>query len=172
MTKDEIKTIEKAKAKLDEFANNGDGFGIINLIVGLNEIVRKYSSPKEEIDEKAAYRAKVEQANREGKTIQYKLSDEWVDRHPESKGSPLDWDICDYRIKPQPKIIPWTVHTIPKGEPLRFKDWSGGMCFIAITYMQHGFLYFNPDHLMTYRTYSYLLKNGERLDGSPCGEDV
>jgi hypothetical protein len=76
------------------------------------------------------------------------------------------------RIKPAPKFIQWTVQTIPKGEPLRMKDWAVGMCFIPITYMLNGLLCFDPDHIKSYLTYDYLLKNGERLDGSPCGEEV
>jgi hypothetical protein len=76
------------------------------------------------------------------------------------------------RIKPAPKLIPWTVKTIPKGEPLRMKDWTDGLCFIPITYLMNGFLYFNNNHIKTYISYDYILKNGERLDGSPCGQEV
>ena len=56
-------------------------------------------------DDTAAYREKVEQANREGKTIQYKISDYWIDRHS-PKNHPIYWDKNEYRIKPEPKLTP------------------------------------------------------------------
>lgn len=122
-------------------------------------------------DENAAYREKVEQANREGKTIQYKISDYWIDRHS-PKNHPIYWAKNEYRIKPEPKFIPWTVQTIPKGEPLRFKDWNDGVCFIPTFYGSETVKHSWPNRDDSRVTYKELFDHFERLDGSPCGEDV
>jgi hypothetical protein len=53
----------------------------------------------------------VMQADVDGKQIQYYNDNTWMDI---SNGEAIwTWDLCDYRIKPEPKRVPLTADDIP-----------------------------------------------------------
>ena len=146
-----------------------------------DELICSYNPQKpeeEELDEKAAYREKVEQANREGKQIQYRPlynlvpNGEWKSRDAYMSGTKLIWELHEYREKPQRKFIPWTVQTIPKGEPLTRKNFDEGVCFIPFFYGKVNIAYCGPMGDNYFVAYDELLKNFKRLDGTPCGDEV
>ena len=60
-----------------------------------------------------------------GKTIQWRRRDqnEWFDIEPACTATILswDWDEFEYRIKPEPKLRPWTADEVPLGAWMRFK---------------------------------------------------
>ena len=60
-----------------------------------------------------------------GKTIQWRRRDqsEWFDIEPACTATILSWDwsTFDYRVKPEPKLRPWTADEVPLGAWMRFK---------------------------------------------------
>ena len=60
-----------------------------------------------------------------GKTIQWRRRDqnEWFDIEPACTATILswDWDEFEYRVKPEPKLRPWTADEVPLGAWMRFK---------------------------------------------------
>ena len=60
-----------------------------------------------------------------GKTIQWRRRDqnEWFDVEPACTATILswDWDEFEYRVKPEPKLRPWTADEVPLGAWMRFK---------------------------------------------------
>lgn len=61
----------------------------------------------------------------DGKSLQYRRRDQskWHDIEPDCIGITLswDWDEFEYRIKPEPKLRPWTEDEVPLGAWMRFK---------------------------------------------------
>ena len=61
-----------------------------------------------------------------GKTIQWRRRDqnEWFDIEPACTATTLswDWDEFEYRVKPEPKLRPWTADEVPLGAWMRFKN--------------------------------------------------
>ena len=62
----------------------------------------------------------------DGKSIQYRRRDqsEWFDVGPPCTATILswDWDEFAYRVKPMPKLRPWTADEVPLGAWMRFKN--------------------------------------------------
>ena len=60
-----------------------------------------------------------------GKIIQWRRRDqnEWHKIYIDSPGIILswDWDEFEYRVKPEPKLRPWTADEVPLGAWMRFK---------------------------------------------------
>ena len=60
-----------------------------------------------------------------GKIIQWRRRDqnEWHEIYIDSPGIILswDWDEFEYRVKPEPKLRPWTADEVPLGAWMRFK---------------------------------------------------
>ena len=60
-----------------------------------------------------------------GKSLQYRRRDQskWHDIEPDCIGTILswDWDEFEYRVKPMPKLRPWTADEVPLGAWMRFK---------------------------------------------------
>jgi len=74
----------------------------------------------------------------DGKSIQYRQRDqsEWFDIEPACTATILswDWDEFDYRVKPEPKLRPWTEDEVPLGSQLRYKgDTSRSLLGITAT---------------------------------------
>lgn len=65
--------------------------------------------------------------------------------------------------KPEPRLVPWDIHTVPVGEVIRIKDGSrrrsvitaAGDCTARVG--------------MTDYTYDAIMRLWEQLDGTPCG---
>ena len=152
----------------------GENSNVSRLARELIESYKRIKPEEEAIDEKAAYLEKVEQANLDGKEIQYKETayDVWIDRHSLGKNAPLNWSKNEYRIKPESKFIQWTVQTIPKGEPLRYKGWIEGVCFIPHFYGIETIKHSGPNGDNYKSTYKDIFDDCSRLDGSPCGDEV
>lgn len=95
----------------------------------------------------------------------------------ESRSSPkISWGPCenpiwnfvtrDYRIKPEPKVVPWTLETCPVGELVISKFGSAryvilaahidGTCKVATGWI----------------SFETMLKDFTLEDGSPCGTPV
>ena len=70
-----------------------------------------------------------------GKTIQWRRRDqsEWFDVEPACVGVTLswDWDEFEYRVKPMPKLRPWTADEVPLGAWFRPKDRTWDRTLIA-----------------------------------------
>jgi len=60
-----------------------------------------------------------------GKTIQWRRRDqnEWSEVERDCIGITFswDWDEFEYRVKPMPKLRPWTADEVPLGAWMRFK---------------------------------------------------
>ena len=60
-----------------------------------------------------------------GKTIQWRRRDqnEWFEVERDCIGITFswDWDEFEYRVKPMPKLRPWTADEVPLGAWMRFK---------------------------------------------------
>lgn len=74
----------------------------------------------------------------DGKSIQYRQRDqsEWFDIEPACTATTLswDWDGFEYRVKPEPKLRPWTEDEVPLGSQLRYKgDTSRSLLGITAT---------------------------------------
>ena len=74
----------------------------------------------------------------DGKSIQYRQRDqsEWFDIEPACTATILswDWDGFEYRVKPEPKLRPWTEDEVPLGSQLRYKgDTSRSLLGITAT---------------------------------------
>ena len=74
----------------------------------------------------------------DGKSIQYRRRDqsEWFDIEPACTATILswDWDEFEYRVKPMPKLRPWTADEVPLGSQLRYKgDTSRSLLGITAT---------------------------------------
>lgn len=74
----------------------------------------------------------------DGKSIQYRRRDqsEWFDVEPACTATTLswDWDEFEYRVKPMPKLRPWTADEVPLGAQLRSKgDTSRSLLGITAT---------------------------------------
>jgi hypothetical protein len=72
-----------------------------------------------------------------------------------------DWGGCDYRIKPNPTVIPWTMETAPVGKIVRRN---------AVRYiiMKADATFASVAHYLEL-PYEVLLKEWTMDDGSPCG---
>lgn len=70
-----------------------------------------------------------------GKTIQWRRRDqnEWHDIEPACVGVTLswDWDEFEYRVKPEPKLRPWTEDEVPLGAWFRPKHRTWDRSLIA-----------------------------------------
>lgn len=78
------------------------------------------------IREQAREAAAVMLAWADGKTIQCRRrsSGEWCGIEPGCTATILswDWDEFEYRVKPEPKLRPWTADEVPVGAITRSKD--------------------------------------------------
>lgn len=96
-----------------------------------------------------------------GGKVQVKLGTRWRDDN-EPK---WDWDMRKYRIKPEPKVIPWTFENAPISIKILDND---RIIVLYLTTDEKGFDYQNLSKNISY-TFNYLAKNKKQLDGSPCG---
>lgn len=74
----------------------------------------------------------------DGKNIQYKRKKEnaWIDIEQAPKRTTFYWGWYefDYRVKPEPKLRPWTEDEVPLGAQLRYKgDTSRSLLGITAT---------------------------------------
>jgi hypothetical protein len=109
----------------------------------------------------------VIQAHKEGKKIQFKFCDTWVDCE-ENKPS-WCFKTCSYRVKPSPKVIPWTTDDWREFKDIKF-------IIVSVIYEIHSWdhkgIYFQVglDELYFYN-YSELLKKKD-TNGNSCGKVV
>lgn len=73
-----------------------------------------------------------------GKTIQWRRRghNDWSEVDQDCIGITLswDWDGFEYRVKPEPKLRPWTEDEVPLGSQLRYKgDTSRSLLGITAT---------------------------------------
>lgn len=109
----------------------------------------------------------------DGKSIQYRQRDqsEWFDIEPACTATILswDWDEFEYRVKPMPKLRPWTEGEVPLGAIIRYKNNSRSIRLLIVCSDEYG-LTGTGSHW----PYKVLLENTEHsLDGGktwlPCG---
>jgi len=102
------------------------------------------------------------QAYADGKTIQAFFNKEWKDNE-----EPAFLDCYEYRIKPEPKLIPYDFSDAEKliGKVVKNKNDTYKCIIISVS---KDCVYMNNN------TYSFreLLENNTYLDGSPCGKVV
>lgn len=74
--------------------------------------------------EQAKKAASVMLAWADGKTIECKRKDgeSWSTFDTGTMSLAWDWDEFDYRVKPEPKLRPWTADEVPLGAWMRFKN--------------------------------------------------
>jgi hypothetical protein len=99
----------------------------------------------------------------EGKEVQYQMtSGEWVD-----DDEPTFLEISDYRIKPQPQLIPFDFSDAEMliGRAVKMKD---GSIFSIITDLTKSEIWFGED----FKDYDELLSDFTFLYGEPCGKEV
>jgi hypothetical protein len=99
----------------------------------------------------------------EGREVQYQMtSGEWVD-----DDSPTFLEISDYRIKPQPQLIPFDFSHAEMliGKAVRNKD---GKIVCVITDLTKSTVWMSNEC----KTYDELLSDYTFLDGTPCGKEV
>jgi hypothetical protein len=99
----------------------------------------------------------------EGRDVQYQMtSGEWVD-----DDSPTFLEISDYRIKPQPQLIPFDFSYAEMliGRAVKSND---GEIFSVITDLTHNTVWMSN----ACKNYDELLSEFTFLDGEPCGKEV
>ena len=116
--------------------------------------------------ERAAELLPVIQAFAEGKTVEFDSSGrgEWV--HKEVYG--FTFPVQRYRIKPAPKLRPWTADTFPKDRLVWVRARHCGPCANSHLIVRIG------DHHVRAQghravTWECLLDDFVQTDGSPCG---
>jgi hypothetical protein len=110
----------------------------------------------------------------EGKPIQYMFTGagEWHDiRSPNY--APFDWSVCDYRIKPQKKLRPWTPDEVPI---TWLRDAKYGLQQYTIQVVSPDGIHITSPCKTEFTTFAEALNRFEykRPDGSwhPCGVEV
>jgi len=79
-----------------------------------------------------------------------------------------NWGLCDYRIKPEPSIVPWTAETFPKDRPVWVKgkgNHSEANNHMITKWCASGC---RPQS-ERFLTWEVLASNFTQHDGSPCG---
>jgi predicted dithiol-disulfide oxidoreductase (DUF899 family) len=97
----------------------------------------------------------------EGREVQYQSPEgEWVDYD-----DPTFLEIYNYRIKPQPKLIPFDFSDAEMliGRMIKSKD---GKIVSVITDLTNIYIWLSNDC----KTYNQLLSDYTFLDGTPCGQ--
>lgn len=85
-----------------------------------------------------------------------------------------NWHLFTYRIKPSPKVIPWTFENAPLNLKIKFKNGSGfdGCTTVVELHKYTEKVYYRcRSHLNDY-TLDYICEKCTQLDGSPCGSVV
>lgn len=88
-----------------------------------------------------------------------------------------DWDLYSYRIKPEPKVIPWTLENAPCIIKVKNKNKNEILVlYLKATYNAKKIYYTASEALAARTNYDredrdveYLAENYTQLDGSPCG---
>lgn len=103
----------------------------------------------------------IMEAYLQGKTIEYKDFDDWKETT-----SPA-WNLhTKYRVKPEPKYIPFNYNTNLLGRTVIYKDKERANCRFMITTQGERYLTVNGGLV----DYEALLIHYAFEDGSPCGK--
>ena len=107
--------------------------------------------------------AKVMQAWLDGEPIQHRprTGPYWLALLEPS----WSWGLCDYRIKPAPRIVSWTAETCPVGAVIRHKA-GGDRCVILKALPDRIFMHGWTEHGVAMDA---ALCDWTMDDGSPCG---
>ncbi len=100
----------------------------------------------------------------DGKSIQHRArrsACEWL----ETRNLACLDDTLEYRIKPEPKVRPWTVDTVPP-MPVQVR-WKGIQHRTFIAAANEHVIWLGGAHSGI--SYEEALKSLELIDGSPCG---
>jgi hypothetical protein len=135
--------------------------------------------------EKAKELSKILLAYSQGKTIQIKMlsgcifgsrliiADEWVDLPNDNAcivSNPTDEKYYQYRVKPEPKLVPFTFEDRELFKNLWFKVKSSGALIRPLRIDKDGLSF--SSQALDFICYSHLLSGFELEDGSPCGKYI
>jgi len=74
----------------------------------------------------------------------------------------------EIRLKPKPKLIPWTCETAPDNLMIK-KDHLSKGCYIQVNVANLGIWYLDSKGNQIHVDYDDLIEDWEQRDGSPCG---
>lgn len=113
---------------------------------------------------KAAIILPIIEAFSKGELIELKYHDS--DLWEETNTLDVDSDICIYRIKPKPKLVPFTFEDELLGRKIIYSDGTRAM----ITAQKKDGVYIGGSLNLT--SYSSLISTTKFEDGSPCGKYI
>lgn len=112
--------------------------------------------------------AEIMLAASDGKAIEWRRKDNetWITLAKPHDLSEWIWGTYEYRIKPEPRLEPYTLETFPREAWFKIKNDS--QLYRAVKIGTGGIEIYGPGHV----TFKKLLSDWQHEDGSPCGKEV